>query len=419
MSFQSIKQVGSVIGSKVGKVAILTKHDDDAVICSAVRTPITRARKGGFKDSCVEDLLSAVLVAVAERGRLPDKALVEDIAVGNVLAPGGAATVSKMASLHAGYPSSVALNTLNRQCSSGLAAINQIANEIATGQIDIGIAAGVESMTQGFGAGAMPDKTSDKVTAVPEAADCLLPMGITSENVASQFGISREEQDEFAARSFAKAVAAQKSGKFKDEIVPVSALWSDPKTGDEKEILVSTDDGIRDGVTAESLSKLKPVFSKTGSTHAGNASQVSDGAAAVLLVRRSVAKKLGLPILGKFYTAVAVGVPPRIMGVGPVSAINKLMVKAGIRKEEVDFYEINEAFASQAVYSIKELGIPFDKVNPVGGAIAFGHPLGATGARQVATALSEAKRTRASLFVTSMCVGSGMGMAALFVNEQA
>lgn len=279
---QSVRQVGATIGSKVGKVAILMKHDDDAVICAAVRTPITRAKKGGFKDMCLEDILSAALSGVAE-----------------------------------------------------------------------------------------------------------------------------------------KALDAQRSGKFKEEIIPVKAHWSDPKTGDQKEIVVSEDDGIRAGVTVESLSQLKPVFSKTGSTHAGNASQVSDGAAAVLLVRRSVAKKLGLPILGKFYTSAVVGVPPRIMGIGPLYAVQKLLTKCGIRKEEVDFYEINEAFASQAVYSIKELGIPFEKVNPVGGAIAFGHPLGATGARQVATGYAEAKRSRANLFVTSMCIGTGMGMAALFVNEQA
>ncbi|CAH7673558.1 Thiolase, N-terminal domain-containing protein [Phakopsora pachyrhizi] len=418
MKLQSIRRMSAIAGSRVGKAAIMTKSDGDAVICSAVRTPITRARKGGFKDSCVEDLLSAVLVAVAERGRLPDKALVEDIAVGNVLAPIGAATVSRMASLHAGYPSSVALNTLNRQCSSSLATINQIANAIATGQIDIGIAAGVESMTQHFGPGAVPDKVSEKILAVQEAADCLLPMGITSENVASDFRISRKEQDEFASNSFKKAFAAQKAGKFKEEIVSVRTTWLDPKTGEKSEIIVSEDEGIREGVTIESLSKLKPAFSEAGSTHAGNASQVSDGAAAILLARRSVANKLGLPILAKFSSAVAVGVPPRIMGVGPIYAVNRLAERSGIKKEEIDFFEINEAFASQALYSIKELGIPLEKVNPVGGAIAFGHPLGATGARQVATALSEANRTGAELFVSSMCVGSGMGMAALFVNEE-
>ncbi|KAI9623260.1 hypothetical protein H4Q26_014756 [Puccinia striiformis f. sp. tritici PST-130] len=269
----------------------------------------------------------------------------------------------------------------------------------------MGIAAGVECMTAGFGAGAMPEVMSDAVTSVPEAADCLLPMGITSENVASQFGITRKEQDEFAANSFAKALAAQRAGKFKEEIIPVKATWSDPKLETRRRLWSLK------MMVSESLSQLKPVFSKTGSTHAGNASQVSDGASALLLVRRSVAKKLGLPILGKFYTSAVVGVPPRIMGIGPLYAVKKLLEKCGIRKEEVDFYEINEAFASQAVYSIKELGIPFEKVNPVGGAIAFGHPLGATGARQVATGFAEAKRTRANIFVTSMCIGTGMGMA--------
>ncbi|KAG0140665.1 hypothetical protein CROQUDRAFT_52895 [Cronartium quercuum f. sp. fusiforme G11] len=415
---QSVKAVGASIGAKVGKVTITMKYDDDVVICAAARTPITRGKKGGFKDSCPEDMLSPVLAAVAERSKLPDKSLVQDISVGNCLAPGGAAAISRMAALHAGYPSSTAVNTVNRQCSSGLASITQIANEISTGQIDIGIAAGVESMTMSYGAGSMPEKISDKVTAVPEAADCLLPMGITSENVATEFGITRQEQDEFAAKSFAKALQAQRAGKFKEEIVPVEVTLIDPKSGDEKNAIISEDDGIRDGVTAESLGKLKPVFSKTGSTHAGNASQVSDGAAAVLLARRSVAKKLGLPILGKFYTSVVIGVPPKIMGIGPLYAIKLLLEKTGIRKEDVDFYEINEAFASQAVYSIKALGIPFEKVNPVGGAIAFGHPLGCTGTRQVATGLSEAKRSNSSIFVTSMCIGTGMGMAGLFVNEQ-
>jgi len=172
------------------------------------------------------------------------------------------------------------------------------------------------------------------------------------------------------------------------------------------------------GVTAESLSKLKPVFSKTGSTHAGNASQISDGAAAVLLARRSVARRLGLPIVGKYVSAAVVGVPPRIMGVGPAFAIPKALQNAGLSLQDIDFYEINEAFASQAVYSIEKLGIPYEKVNLHGGAIAIGHPLGCTGARQVATGLNIAKQYGSKVFVTSMCIGSGMGMAAVFVNEQ-
>ncbi|KEP52162.1 acetyl-CoA C-acyltransferase [Rhizoctonia solani 123E] len=399
------------------KSQILSQSPNDVVIVSALRSAITKAKKGGFKDTMPEELLSNVLKAVYTSVKLDPK-LIEDVAVGNVLPPGGGATAARMAVLHAGIPNSSAVYTVNRQCSSGLTAVSQIANGISSGQIDIGIGAGVESMTQGYGAGVMPAAFSEAVMSNQEAADCLIPMGITSENVAAQFKISRETQDAFAAKSFDKAAAAQKAGKFRAEIVPIKVKWTDPKTQEEKQILVEHDDGVREGVTAESLSKLKPAFSKTGSTHAGNASQVSDGAAAVLLARRSVAQKLGLPILGKFVTSAVVGVPPKIMGVGPAFAIPKALSKAGIQIGDVDFFEINEAFASQAVMSIQHLGIPFEKVNPNGGAIALGHPLGCTGARQVATAFAHAKRTKERIIVTSMCIGSGMGMAAVFVNEQ-
>lgn len=330
-----------------------------------------------------------------------------------MLPPGGGATVARMAALWAGFPNSTAVNTLNRQCSSGLASVNQIANEIALGQIDIGVGAGVESMTQNYGAGVMPEKMSDAVMENQEAADCLLPMGITSENVAKNYGVDRKKQDAFAADSYAKAVKAQKSGFFKDEIVPIT--YTDDEGNQKK---VEIDDGIREGVTAESLGKLKPAFDKNGFTTAGNASQVSDGAAAVLLARRSVAKKLGLPIIGKYITGAVVGVPPNVMGIGPAYAIPRVLELTGLDKNDVDFYEINEAFASQAVYSVEALGLDFAKVNPNGGAIAFGHPLGATGSRQIATGLSIAKRTGAKILCTSMCIGSGMGMASIIVNEQ-
>jgi acetyl-CoA acyltransferase 1 len=253
-----------------------------------------------------------------------DPKLIEDISVGNVLPPAGGASAARMAALHAGIPNTTSINTVNRQCSSGLTAISQIANEIKTGMIDIGIGAGVESMTKGYGAAAMPPSYSELVLSNQEAADCLIPMGITSENVAADYGISREVQDAFAASSFQKAAKAQKEGRFKAEILPIEVTWVDPKTEEEKKIVVDYDDGVRDGVTKESLAKLKPAFSKDGSTHAGNASQVSDGAAAVLLARRSVAKKLGLPILGKYVAAVTIGVPPRIMGVGPAYAIPRV-----------------------------------------------------------------------------------------------
>ncbi|KAI0644302.1 acetyl-CoA acetyl transferase [Trametes meyenii] len=399
------------------KAKALAQHDDDVVIVAAVRSAITKAKKGGFKDTRPEEILSGVLRAVHTKAGV-NPALIGDITVGNVLPPGGGATAARMAALHAGIPNTVPISTVNRQCASGLQAVNTIANQILSGQIDIGIGAGVESMTHGYGAGAMPDGFSDSVLSNQESADCLLPMGITSENVATDFGIARTVQDAFAAKSFQKAAAAQKAGKFKDEIVPLKVRWVDPKTEEEKEIVVDSDDGVRDGVTAESLAKLKPAFKKDGSTHAGNASQVSDGAAAVLLARRSVAKNLGLPIVGKFVGAQYTGVPPRIMGVGPAYAIPKVLALTGLSKDDVDFFEINEAFASQAVYSIDSLGIPYEKVNVNGGAIAIGHPLGCTGSRQIATGLNIAKQTGGKIFVTSMCIGSGMGMAAVIVSEQ-
>jgi acetyl-CoA acyltransferase 1 len=255
------------------------------------------------------------------------------------------------------------------------------------------------------------------VAANQEACDCMIPMGITSENVAEKYGISRDAQDEFAASSYQKAERAQKAGLFKEEIWPVKVKWQDPKTNETKDIIVSEDDGIRYGTTKESLAKIKPAFKKDGVTHAGNASQVSDGAAAVLLMRRSVAERLGQKIIGKFVAASVVGVPPNIMGVGPAYAIPRVLEKAGLSINDVDIYEINEAFASQCLYSAQVLGIDMNKLNPKGGAIAFGHPLGISGARQVSTLLTELKRTGKKIGVTSMCIGTGMGMAAVWVSE--
>lgn len=400
-----------------GKAAILAKNDNDVVIVAAVRTAMTKGKRGGFKDTRPEELLSGILRAVYTKVNL-DPTLIEDINVGNVLPPSGGASGARMAALHAGIPVSTPIATVNRQCSSGLTAVNQIAALIASGQIDIGIGAGVESMTFGYGPATQPDGWSDAVLANKESEDCLIPMGITSENVAADYGITRAQQDAFAANSFQKAAAAAKAGRFRDEIAPLKVKWVDPKTEQVKEITVSADDGVRDGVTAESLSKLKAVFKKDGgTTHAGNASQISDGAAAVLLARRSTAKRLGLPIVGKFVAAAVAGVPPRVMGIGPAFAIPKVLKQTGLKTEDVEFFEINEAFASQAVYSIEKLGLPYEKVNLNGGAIAIGHPLGMTGARQIATGLNIAKQTGKRIFVTSMCMGSGMGMAAVFVSE--
>ncbi|KAF9901626.1 3-ketoacyl-CoA thiolase with broad chain length specificity, partial [Lobosporangium transversale] len=290
-----------------------------------------------------------------------------------------------------------------------------IATHIQAGLIDIGIGAGVESMTMGYGPSAMASQTSEKIPdACDAAADCQLPMGITSENVASEFNVTRQKQDEFAALSFAKASKAQAEGKFDSEIVPVKTIIKDAE-GNEKEITVSKDDGIRADTTLEKLAKLRPAFD--GATTAGNASQVSDGAAAVLLMKRKTAEKLGLPIQGKYICSAVVGCAPKIMGIGPAVAIPAVCEKAGVKIQDIDVIELNEAFASQAVYSIEKCGLDINKVNPVGGAIAMGHPLGCTGARQIATLLPELKRQNKKLGLTTMCIGTGMGMAAIWERE--
>lgn len=258
---------------------------------------------------------------------------------------------------------------------------------------------------------------SDLLNSHTEAANCRVPMGQLSEDMAKARNVSRTSQDAFAAKSYQKAIAAQKAGLFNQEILPVTVKYTDLKTDEEKTITVTMDDGVRDGITAESLAKIRPAFAKDGSIHAGNASQVSDGAAAVLLMKRSTANKLGQTILGKYVTSSIVGVPPLLMGLGPWKAIPVALRKAGIVTDDVDIWEINEAFASQCLYCATELGIDQSKVNPKGGAIAFGHPLGCTGARQISTLLYELKRTNQKVGVTSMCIGTGMGMAAVFVAE--
>lgn len=250
-----------------------------------------------------------------------------------------------------------------------------------------------------------------------EAANCKVPMGVLSEDMARDRNISRASQDAFAASSHQKAVKAQNEGLFNEEILPLTVPYVDPKSGEEKKITVNRDDGVRQNMTPEGLAKLKPAFAEQGSIHAGNASQVSDGAAAVLLMKRSTAERLGQKVLGKYVAASVVGVPPLLMGIGPWKAIPVALEKAGITKDDVSIYEINEAFASQCVWCVNELGLPLEKVNPKGGAIAFGHPLGCTGARQVSTLLTELKRTNQKIGVTSMCVGTGMGMAAVWVAE--
>eukprot|EP00928_Gymnodinium_smaydae_P053168 TRINITY_DN3721_c0_g2_i1.p1 TRINITY_DN3721_c0_g2~~TRINITY_DN3721_c0_g2_i1.p1 ORF type:complete len:465 (+),score=134.01 TRINITY_DN3721_c0_g2_i1:193-1395(+) len=397
--------------------AIGTKSPDDVVIVSALRTPIGRAKKGGFKDTMPDDLLKATLEGVVKQSGIDPK-VVGDVVVGNVQLGGAYAGPARMAQLRAGFPVDVPIHSVNRQCSSGLQAVAHVANAIRGGMIDVGIGAGVESMTQGGapGGGAPPPVNLNELMANKLAKDCLVPMGVTAENVASRYGITREEQDKMGVESHKKALAAQAAGKFKDEIVPVKVTVQDEK-GNEKQIVVDADEGPRP-TTLEGLQKLKTVFKKEGGTvTAGTASQVSDGAAAVLMMRRSKAAELGLKPLGVYRGAKVCGCEPDEMGVGPAVAIPELLNASGLKVDDIDVYEINEAFAAQALYCVKKLGVPEDKLNPNGGAIALGHPLGATGARQVATLMSELKRTNKKLGVVSMCIGTGMGMAALFEAE--
>jgi acetyl-CoA acyltransferase 1 len=260
-----------------------------------------------------------------------------------------------------------------------------------------------------------PEKISQEVFDNEVARNCLMPMGITSENVAERFNISRTKQDQLSADSHAKAAAAQEQGLFDYEIVPVNATVKDEK-GNLTSVLVSKDDGIRKETTVQTLGKLRPAFKPDGATTAGNSSQVSDGAAAVLLASREAALRLGLPIIGRWVGFAVAGVPPEIMGIGPAVAIPKVLEQTGLTLNDISVIELNEAFASQAVYCIEHLGIDYAKVNPKGGAIAFGHPLGATGARQIATLLPELKRRGARYGLVSMCIGTGMGAAAVIEN---
>ncbi|GAB5576965.1 3-ketoacyl-CoA thiolase [Prionailurus iriomotensis] len=391
---------------------------DDVVVVHGRRTAIGRGGRGGFKDTTPDELLSAVMTAVLRDVKL-SPAQLGDICVGNVLQPGAGAIMARIAQFLSDIPETVPLSTVNRQCSSGLQAVANIAGGIRNGSYDIGMACGlrrkvprVESMS--LADRGNPGNITSRLVEKEKARDCLIPMGITSENVAERFGISREKQDTFALASQQKAARAQSKGCFQAEIVPVTTTVHDDK-GTERSITVAQDEGIRPNTTMEGLAKLKPAFKPGGSTTAGNSSQVSDGAAALLLARRSKAEELGLPILGVLRSYAVVGVPPDIMGIGPACAIPVALQKAGLTVNDVDIFEINEAFASQAVYCVEKLGLPPEKVNPLGGAVALGHPLGCTGARQVITLLNELKRRGKRAYgVVSMCIGTGMGAAAVF-----
>ena len=383
----------------------------EVAIVSAVRTAVGKSGKGSLKDTRPDELLGQALAGCLARAPGFDAGALDDVVIGTAMPEAEQGmNVARIGAFVAGVPDSVPAVTVNRFCSSGLQALAQAAASITAGWQDVALTGGVESMSQVAMGGQKPSPHPGLVATRPEA---YTPMGITAELVAAKYGITRAEQDAFALASHQKAIAAIEAGRFKDEIVPVKTRVAADGVH-WKELTVDTDEGPRADTTLEALGKLRAAFKKDGSVTAGNSSQTSDGAAATLVMERSRAEALGLPILGILRSYQVAGVPPEIMGIGPVAAIPKALEKAGIALADVDLFELNEAFAAQALAVVKELGIDPAKVNVNGGAIALGHPLGCTGAKLVATLLHEMARRGSRYGVVSMCIGGGMGAAAVF-----
>jgi acetyl-CoA acyltransferase len=381
----------------------------DVAILSAVRTPIGRAPKGNLRQTRPDDLGGLVVKESLARAGV-EAALMEDLVMGCAMPEAEQGlNVARVIGHLAGLPDEVPAMTINRFCSSGLQAAAIVADRISAGAIDAGVAGGVESMSMIPMGG---NKVALNPALVRDFPDAYIPMGNTAENVARKFEVSRADQDAFALLSHQRAVAAIAAGKFKDEIVPVATrVFED---GAWRSVTVDKDEGPRADTSLEKLASLRPVFDPTGTVTAGNASPLNDGAAAVILMGGDKAQQLGKKPRGYFRAFAVAGVPPAIMGIGPVPAIRKLLARAGLKIADIEIFELNEAFASQALYCIRELGLPADRVNVNGGAIALGHPLGATGARQIATALHELERRNGKYAVISMCVGGGMGAAGIF-----
>ena len=386
----------------------------EVVVVSSVRTAMGRTKKGDLKDTRPDDMLGATFREALARAGEFDHALIDDVIVGTAFPEGEQGmNIARTCGFLAGLPDTVPAMTVNRFCSSGLQSLAIGASAILAGWQKLVLSGGVESMTMIPMGGLKPAPNPDLNAVYPEA---YTPMGITAEHVASRFGVTREDQDAFALQSNLRAIAAIDEGRFKDEIFPLpTRVYRD---GAWQDVVVDTDEGPRRGSTLEGLARLRPVFKQGGSVTAGNASQMSNGAGANLIASRAMAEKLGLPVLATLRSYQVAGVPPDIMGVGPLYAIPKAVEAAGLQLSDIDLFEINEAFASQAIYCVRELGLSQDIVNPNGGAIALGHPLGATGARMVATLLNEMKRRESRYGVVSMCIGGGMGAAAVFELER-
>jgi len=387
----------------------------EAVIVAAARTAVGKSKKGSLKDVHPVDMGAAVVQDLLRRVPQLKPEDIEDVIIGNAVPEAEQGmNMARLIGLRAGLPTNVSGLTVNRFCSSGLQTIAYAAQQIMVGGADVIIAGGVESMSL---VPMLGHKIALNPTLVETMPEAYMSMGHTAEEVAKRYNVSREDQDAFAVESHRRAAAAIAAGKFKDEIVPipVKQVSVDEKGKvNVKEYTFDTDEGVRPDTSMEGLAKLKPAFHVKGSVTAGNSSQTSDGAAAVIVMSAEKAAELGVEPIAKFRSFTVGGVDPDVMGIGPVVAIPKALKMAGLTVEDVDLFELNEAFASQSVAVIRELGLNPEKVNVNGGAIALGHPLGCTGAKLTVSLLNELKRSGGKIGVVTMCIGGGMGAAGVF-----
>jgi len=384
----------------------------EAVIVSGARTAVGRSKRGTLQNYRAEDMAAAVVKEAWKRAGDLDKSIVDDVVIGCAFPEGSQGlNMARPVALHAGFPDSVPAMTVNRFCSSGLQSIAQSCERIIAGGADIIIAGGVESMS-------MVPMTGFRISPHPGLMDTrpevYVSMGQTAENVVKEYNVSREDMDEFAFHSHRKAAEAQDAGRFKEEVVPLEVTTK--SLDGTKKVIFDKDELIRRETTVEGLAKLRPVFSPKGSVTAGTSSPLSDGAAAVVVMSAEKADELGLEPWMRFVGFSAAGVAPEIMGIGPIKAVPKALERYGVKQGDLDLIELNEAFASQSLAVIRTLKLDTEKINVNGGAIALGHPLGATGAKLTVQIMHEAKRRKSKYVMVTMCIGGGMGAAGIFEN---
>ena len=391
----------------------------EAVVVSAVRTAVGKAPRGILKDTRPDDVAAIIIKEALSRVPGLKAEEVDDVVLGCAFPESDQGlNLARVVAMRAGFPNTVPGQTVNRFCSSGLQAIATAAYEIMVGATEVMVAGGVEFMSQVPIMGLTPSPNPYLVEHNPQV---YTSMGLTAENVAEKFGISREDQDRFALSSHQKAAKAIREGKFKEEIIPISAKVKEIKedgTVVVKEVIFDTDEGVRYDASLEGMASLKPAFKAKGTVTAGNSSQTSDGAAALVLMSRERAEKMGVKPMATFRSFAAAGVPPEVMGIGPAYAVPKALKRAGLTLDQIGLVELNEAFASQALYVIRNLGLNLDIVNVNGGAIAVGHPLGCTGAKLTTTLLYEMKRRKVRYGLVTMCIGGGMGAAGIFERTE-